>query len=75
MEAFAPENERENERENSERRQEMASKVLAVELGITDGPTVLRVARALPGVAATRAPTDRDREELAGFLRTQLKLS
>jgi len=64
-----------NERENLERRQGMASKFLAIEMGIADGPTVLLVARALPEVAARRSPTGRDREALAVFLRAQLQLS
>ena len=64
-----------DEQAESARRQELVSKVLAVEAGIVDGTTVRRVAQALPRVDRHRALSDRDKEELAAFLRAQLKLS
>jgi hypothetical protein len=53
-------------------RQELVAKVLAVETGITDGPTVQLVAAAMPQVSASRDWSDRQQSDLAAFLRAQL---
>lgn len=55
------------------RRVELVAKVLAVELGITDGATLAMVESALPGaITGDRAATDREVAVLAGFLRKHL---
>ena len=63
-----------DEFEDSKRRQELVAKILAVEEGITDGPTVQLVTIALPRVDPNSATPDRDVAELANFLSEQLKL-
>ena len=50
------------------------AKVLVVELGITDGMIVQRVAEALPTRRAGTAMLDRDVREFAAFLRERLAL-
>jgi hypothetical protein len=61
-----------DEHEDGLRRQELVAKVLVVEEGITDGPTVQLVASALPRVNPFEPTPDRDTFEFADFLRTQL---
>lgn len=54
------------------RRLELVAKVLAVELGVTDGATIAVIESALPEMIDGRRPTDRDVSALAGFLRKHL---
>lgn len=54
------------------RRQEQVAKVLAVETGIVDGPTVQWVASAIPAIDLRRESTEREISELADFLRGRL---
>ena len=63
-----------DKRSKVERQQDLVVKVLAVEAGVTDGPTVQLVANALPRVDLTLPVLDRDVSELAAFLRAQLKI-
>ena len=57
------------------RRAEVVRKVLAVEEGITFGPTVSTVIAALPGRSLNQLSNDRDLQELASVLRRELKLT
>ena len=66
--------ERADPQAKAKQRESLVSKVLAVEEGITDGPTVQRVANALPQTNVQGGITDRDRVQLAEFLRDQLRL-
>lgn len=52
----------------------MVAKVRAVEAGVTDGPTVQLVASALPRLNPAQTPLERGLDELADFLRVQLKI-
>ena len=54
---------------------EAIAKILAVEEGITDGSTLALVAAAVPFMAANQAPSNRDIEGFAAFLRERLVLS
>lgn len=54
------------------RRMELVAKVLAVELGITDGATLAVVESALPGSIEGSRATEREVTTLAGFLRKHL---
>lgn len=51
---------------------DMVTKVLAVELGVIDGPTIAAVTEALPSPDAPPAPLSRDVQEVAQFLRVKL---
>jgi hypothetical protein len=66
--------EKADDHRQARQRESLVAKVLAVEEGITDGPTVQRVANALPPVKLQGGLTDQDRDELAEFLREQLRL-
>jgi hypothetical protein len=66
--------EKADEHRQARQRESLVSKVLAVEEGITDGATVQRVAQALPPVKLQGGLSDQDRDELAEFLREQLRL-
>ena len=55
-----------------ERRVAMIEKVLAVELGVTDGATISLVETALPLVRPRHGFTDREVATLADFLRERL---
>lgn len=54
------------------RRLDLVAKILAVELGVTDGATIAVIDSALPEMIDGRRPTDRDVSALAGFLRKHL---
>lgn len=54
------------------RRVELVAKVLAVELGITDGATLAVVESALPGAVEGSRAAEREVAALAGFLRKHL---
>ncbi|HEY1107984.1 MAG TPA: hypothetical protein VGE76_05105 [Opitutaceae bacterium] len=54
------------------RRLELVAKILAVELGVTDGATIAVIESALPEMIDGHRPTDRDVDALAGFLRKHL---
>lgn len=54
------------------RRVDLVAKVLAVELGITDGATLAVVESALPGATEGGRATEREVTALAGFLRKHL---
>lgn len=54
------------------RRLELVAKVLAVELGVTEGATIAVIESALPELVDGHRPTDRDVSALAGFLRKHL---
>jgi hypothetical protein len=56
-------------------RRDAIAKVLAVEEGITDGSTIALIADAVPFMAEGRAPSSRDVEGFAEFLRKRLVLS
>lgn len=58
----------------AEGRAEMVAKVLAVELGLTDGAVVRLVTEAAPRVAAHSDVPAREQSAYAVFLRRQLKL-
>jgi hypothetical protein len=64
-----------DEHEEGMRRQEIVTKVLAIEEGITDGPTVQLVTSALPRIDPMEPPSDRDMADFAGFLRKQLRIT
>lgn len=50
----------------------LVTKVLAVELGVTDSATLQAIAQALPRLTASRPVTDRDANELAAYVRKRL---
>lgn len=50
----------------------LVTKVLAVELGVTDSATLQAIAQALPRLTASRPATDRDANELAAYVRKRL---
>lgn len=58
----------------ADRRQRIAAieKVLAVELGVTDGATMSLIEAAAPTVKAGARPPDRELASFADFLRTRL---
>jgi len=64
-----------NESDGATLRREAIAKVLAVEEGITDGTTLALVAAGVPFMARDRAPSSRDIESFAAFLRERLRLS
>lgn len=55
-----------------ERRIDTIGKVLAVELGVTDGTTLALIESAAPAVRPGTRPPDRDLTAFADFLRTRL---
>lgn len=67
--SFAEDGRGEPERQ---RRLETIEKVLAVELGITDGAMLSLVEAAIPLPRGPRAAADRDVSEFAAFLRQRL---
>ena len=60
--------------EGSKRRQELVAKILAIQAGVTDWSLVQLVVSALPTISPKREISDRERTELADFLRRQLPL-
>lgn len=61
-------------RASPDRTQRIATveKVLAVEFGVTDGPTLAAVEAAAPEMKTLRRVTDREMAEFADFLRRRL---
>lgn len=64
----------EDGRGEPDRRQRIATieKVLAIELGITDGTTMAAVEAAVPSLNATKQNPDREVAEFAAFLRRRV---
>jgi hypothetical protein len=64
----------EDGRGEPDRRQRMEAieKVLAVELGITDGMTIAVIEAAVPEIKTSRGRSDRELTEFAEFLRRRL---
>ncbi len=60
--------------DGSKRRQELVAKILAIQAGVTDWSLVQLVVSALPTISPKREISDRERTELADFLRRQLPL-
>lgn len=56
------------------RRTELIEKILAIEEGVTAGPTVQLIAMALPRISRETATSDREVEEFAALLRRELKI-
>jgi hypothetical protein len=61
-----------DESESAQRRAELVEKILAVEAGVVDGPTVQMVLAAMPAIDIEQPIVDRDRDDFAAFLRRQV---
>jgi hypothetical protein len=63
-----------DETEQRKRREELVAKILAVEMGVTEGRQVLRVTGALPRVLPDEPVPEREVRELADLLRAHDEL-